>query len=235
MKVFRLPEQRAALLFDMDSTLYTHREYALSQIDLPVEKLARLRGKTFEEMKDAINRYRENWGAANQGEKISLGNIFKSFGVSIEESIRWREDLYEPERYLGPDRKLRFSLNALAPLFALAVVTNNPVSIARRTLARLGVEDLFKVIVGLDTCGVSKPHEAPFRRAAELLGVPLTACVSVGDRYDIDIALPLELGMGGILVDGVEDVYTLPDYLIRGGADTQEPAARGRPCGGCGP
>jgi phosphoglycolate phosphatase/putative hydrolase of the HAD superfamily len=37
----------------------------------------------------------------------------------------------------------------------------------------------------------------------------------VGDRYDIDIALPLELGMGGILVDGVEDVYRLP-ALIRG-------------------
>ncbi|MDR2796887.1 MAG: HAD family hydrolase, partial [Treponema sp.] len=32
---------------------------------------------------------------------------------------------------------------------------------------------------------------------------------SVGDRYDMDIALPLSLGMGGILVDGVEDVYHL--------------------------
>ena len=39
--------------------------------------------------------------------------------------------------------------------------------------------------------------------------------LSVGDRYDIDIALPLELGMGGILVDGVEDVYRLPEILAR--------------------
>jgi phosphoglycolate phosphatase/putative hydrolase of the HAD superfamily len=72
------------------------------------------------------------------------------------------------------------------------------------------VADLFGALVGLDTCGVSKPHEAPFLRAAEILGVSPAACVSVGDRCDIDIALPLELGMGGILVDGVEDVYQLP-------------------------
>jgi phosphoglycolate phosphatase/putative hydrolase of the HAD superfamily len=48
-------------------------------------------------------------------------------------------------------------------------------------------------------------------RAAILCGAMPETCVSVGDRYDIDIALPLELGMGGILVDGVEDVYTLPE------------------------
>jgi phosphoglycolate phosphatase/putative hydrolase of the HAD superfamily len=70
---------------------------------------------------------------------------------------------------------------------------------------------------------VSKPHEAPFRKAVELLGIgalgseapslPLESCVSIGDRYDIDIALPLKLGMGGILVDGVEDVYGLGERL----------------------
>jgi phosphoglycolate phosphatase/putative hydrolase of the HAD superfamily len=41
----------------------------------------------------------------------------------------------------------------------------------------------------------------------ELLGVPPESCVSIGDRYDIDIATPLEMGMGGVLVTGVEDVY----------------------------
>jgi phosphoglycolate phosphatase/putative hydrolase of the HAD superfamily len=75
------------------------------------------------------------------------------------------------------------------------------------------VEEFFPAVVGLDTCGVSKPHEAPFIKTAELLGLPLNACVSIGDRYDIDLALPLELGMGGILVDGVEDVYGLPELL----------------------
>jgi phosphoglycolate phosphatase/putative hydrolase of the HAD superfamily len=209
MKTFSLPEKISAFLFDMDSTLYTNEEYARTQIDLPVERLAARRGKTFEEMRAEIGECRKKWAAAHQGKNISLGNLFRSFGVSIEESVRWREELYEPERYLTRDPALRSSLAALAPRYGLAVVTNNPVSVARRTLACLGIADLFPVVVGLDTCMVSKPHEAPFLKAAELLACPPSTCVSVGDRYDIDIALPLELGMGGILVDGVEDVYTL--------------------------
>jgi phosphoglycolate phosphatase/putative hydrolase of the HAD superfamily len=64
--------------------------------------------------------------------------------------------------------------------------------------------------VGLDTCLVSKPNELSLRKTVELLGADMAGCVAIGDRYDIDLALPLELGMGGILVDGVSDVYRLP-------------------------
>ncbi|MDR0584949.1 MAG: HAD family hydrolase [Treponema sp.] len=214
MKAYRLPPYCAAVLFDMDSTLYTHPEYQRSQLDLPVGRLARLRGKSFEEMNGEIARCREEWAAAHGGRKISMGKAFEAFGVSIAESVRWREELYEPERYLADDPRLCAALGKLAVRFALAVVTNNPVSIARRTLAALGASGFFRAIVGLDTCGVSKPHEAPFCKAAELCGAAAPFCVSVGDRYDIDIALPLELGMGGVLVDGVEDVYKLPDLLV---------------------
>ena len=33
MKIYRLPEQTGALIFDMDLTLYTCEEYARTQID----------------------------------------------------------------------------------------------------------------------------------------------------------------------------------------------------------
>ena len=212
MRVYALPRVCAAILFDMDSTLYTHPEYQQRQIDLPIERLARLRGKTFNEMSEEIARWRNAW-AEEHGAGISMGNAFAAFGVSIAESVRWREELYEPELYLAADSRLRAALAALAARFRLAVVTNNPASIARRTLAALGVADLFAAIVGLDTCGVSKPHEAPFRIAANCCGADSAACVSVGDRYDIDIALPLKMGMGGVLVDGAADVYRLPELF----------------------
>ena len=213
MKVFRLVGQCAAVMFDVDSTLYTNPEYARSQIDLPIKKLARLRGKTFDEMNDEIACFRKDWARDHDGQQISLGNIFAALGVGIDETIRWREELYEPERHLAEDGQLRSALEQLAARFALTVATNNPVSIASRTLCTLGVRGLFRGIVGLDTCGVSKPHKEPFMLAAMLCETVPESCVSVGDRYDIDIALPLELGMGGILVDGVEDVYKLPELL----------------------
>jgi len=214
MKIFSLPPNGVqALLFDMDCTLYTHDEYAQSQIDLPIECLARLQGKTFEKMSEEIAVFRKNWADDHDGKKLSLGNTFTHFGVSIEENIRWREELCQPEKYLVRDDELRYALIKLARRFSLALVTNNPVSVAVRTLSVLGVHDILQKIVGLDTLYLSKPHEKIFKEAAKLCGAPLELCVSAGDRYDIDIALPLELGMGGILVDGVEDVYKLPGFI----------------------
>ena len=216
MRVFRLPKKCAAILFDVDSTLYSNSAYAQSQIDLPIERLARRRRVSFDEMKKDVDAFREKWAGEHGGQSVSLANIFITFGVTIGESVTWREELCRPERYLAEDRRLRSALERLGSDFVLAVVTNSPVSVAVRTLSTLGVEGLFHAIVGLDTCGVSKPHEEPFMRAAVLCGAAPESCVSVGDRYDIDIALPLELGMGGILVDGVEDVYRLPELFIKG-------------------
>jgi phosphoglycolate phosphatase/putative hydrolase of the HAD superfamily len=217
------------LIFDMDGTLYSHAEYLASQTELPLRRLARFHGKTYGAMKAEFDAYRAAWEREHRGrpgeEKISMGNAFRAFGIPIEESVRWREELYQPERYLTKDPPLRAALLRLsgngspgpspreAP-FLLAVLTNNPVSIARRTLRCLGVEDCFSAVTGLDTCMISKPHPVPFRLAAESLGLPPERCVSIGDRYEIDIALPLEMGMGGILTEGAEDLYTLPDLLL---------------------
>jgi phosphoglycolate phosphatase/putative hydrolase of the HAD superfamily len=208
MKLYKLPSPIRSFIFDMDGTLYTHHAYLQSQIDGITNRLAQVRGETFEETKAAVEAYREK--KALEGRKISLGNALEFFGISIAESVRWREELIEPARFLSEDGELKKTLGLLAEKCSLALVTNNPVLVARKTLACLGVAGLFPVVIGLDTCGVSKPHAEPFRKAAELLGVPPEACVSIGDRYDIDLALSLELGMGGILVDGVEDVYALP-------------------------
>jgi phosphoglycolate phosphatase/putative hydrolase of the HAD superfamily len=212
MKVYRIPPDSDAILFDMDSTLYTNEEYMRTQIENPVRRMADLRGLSLDVMEGEIEDYRKAW-TETHGEKISLTNTFRAFGVSLEESIRWREELYEPERFLKPDPLLREALEALRPSFSFALVTNNPVPVARRTLSALAVEDFFPIIVGLDTCRVSKPHPAPFLKALELLGTSPERCISVGDRYDFDLAPALELGMGAVLVDGVGDVYRLPGIL----------------------
>jgi phosphoglycolate phosphatase/putative hydrolase of the HAD superfamily len=220
MKVYKLPAELSApaLLFDMDCTLYTHDEYAKTQIDLPIKRLAQLKGKTFEQMNDEVSLYRKNWAKDHNGQAVSLSNALLAFGVSMEENINWRDELFRPEDYLAQDFQLRCVLQVLASRFRLAVVTNNTVSVAVRTLSVLGVDDLLQKIVGLDTVKVSKPDKIHFLKAAELCGTPPQQCISVGDRYDIDIALPLEMGMGGILVDNVEDVYKLPDLFAASNA-----------------
>jgi phosphoglycolate phosphatase/putative hydrolase of the HAD superfamily len=213
MKLYHIPDRVSGLIFDMDGTLYTHHEYAEHQNIVLIQRLAELRHRSYEEMRFQIDEYRRAWALAHRGETLSLGNTMMAFGIPIEESIRWRSELIHPEHYLSPDPQLRETLLAMSRQARLAVVTNNPTDIARRTLTTLGVLDLFSSIVGLDTFKASKPHDQSFLKAAQDLHAPVSACVAVGDRYDIDIAMPLQLGMGGILVDGVEDVHRILTIL----------------------
>ena len=213
MHMYRRPQQLKAIIFDIDSTLYSHKEYALQQNQIQIHHYAQLEGICDQEAFQRIEATRRNWEEKSGGKALSLGNTFVHLGYQIEESIRWREELLEPADFLTRDYKLVTTLENLGQHYQLACITNNPVLVGRKTLAALGVEDFFPLVIGLDTCKVSKPHPAPFLLAVEKLGCRAEECLSVGDRFNIDIELPLELGMGGFLVDGVEDVYQLPQLL----------------------
>jgi FMN phosphatase YigB (HAD superfamily) len=213
MEIFSLPERVRALVLDIDGTLYSHPGYAESQVRVLVERLARERSWTMEETLARVAAAEREWTASRGGGRTSLGNAFTALGVPIETSVRWREELIRPEGHLSPDRLLRKALESLSASRALACLTNNPGSIGRRTLEALGVSDLVPVVLGLDATGKSKPEREPFIAVLDALGLPARDCVSVGDRMDIDINPALGLGMGGILVRGVEEVLLLPGFL----------------------
>ena len=213
MKIYSIPQNLKTIIFDIDGTLYTSPEYVFEQIDVQIRHFAALRKISEQEARELIYNYRRKWSLEHNGKKISLGNTFTAFGISIEESIKWRNALMEPEKYLKKDIKLRKALLNLKQTYKLICVTNNPVNAAFRTLQTIGIDDVIPDIIGLDTCFKSKPNREVLERAAKDTNAVFSECLSVGDRYDIDLALPLELGMGAILVDGAEDVCRLQEIL----------------------
>lgn len=214
MKIYKIPQNLKAIIFDIDSTLYTNDAYAFEQVDCQVREFAKLRGITSSEARKMVADYRRKFAEEHGGSKVSLGNTLLAFGIPIDQSVEWRCRLLEPSDFLSTDKKLRDEMKILSGHFKLICVTNNPVLPARKTLQAIGVSDFFPEIVGLDTCFKSKPAVEPFMTALKLLDVNTDECLSVGDRYDLDIALPLEIGMGGILVNGVEEVYQLTKSVI---------------------
>lgn len=213
MTLYSIPRKLRTIIFDIDGTLYTSSAYVFEQVDAQVRHLAHIRGKDEDAVRKEIFDYRKRWAAEHGGKKISLGNTLTAFGIPIEESIRWRETLLAPEKFLQRDPRLAAVLDELAGKYRLICVTNNPVAAARKTLDVLGVSAQLPDIIGLDTCMKSKPAPEMLLLAAERTGAALDECLSVGDRYDIDLALPLEMGMGAVLVSGAEDVYSLPEIL----------------------
>ena len=215
MKVLALADQPHALIFDLDNTLYTNPEYAAFQEDALMERLGLELGIGADAAAARIAALRAERTAAGLG-KTSLGRLFAALGVEISTSVRWREECYEPEKWLPRDRRLDRALESLAKRFAIALVTNNPRLVGEKSLAALGVRKRFSVLVGLDDTFAGKPAPEPFSLVAQRLGLQPAACVSIGDRFDVDLAPAMELGMGAILVDGVEDVYGLPELFASG-------------------
>lgn len=220
MKIYKIPSDLRAFIFDIDSTLYTNHAYAFEQVDCQVRQFAKERGISVDEARRMVAEYRKQFAAEHNGSKVSLGNTLLSFGVPIEQSVQWRRELLEPADFLRRDEKLIDELKILQKKYQLICVTNNPVLPARKTLDALGISDFFPEIVGLDTCFKSKPALEPFETAVERLskssesGIKAENCIAIGDRYDMDIALPLKMGMGGILVNGVEEVYQIHKNVL---------------------
>ena len=215
MKTYNIPKDVKGIIFDIDGTLYTNVKYVFEQVDVQVRHFAKIKNISVDEARKMVASYKKQWAENHKGEKISLAKTMSAFGIPVAESIEWRKVLINPGDFLSYDEKLVNTLENLKSKYKMICVTNNPVFTARKTLEAIGISDFFPEIIGLDSTGLSKPHYLPFSMALEKLGLEAKNCIAVGDRYNIDIELPVNMGMGGILVDGVEDVYLIQnsDFL----------------------
>ena len=196
----------------MDGTLYENLDYYRFQESSQIERLAGFLKKSLQEATELL-------GAAREARRTtglpstSMANHFLALGVDMPSIIRWREEALIPDEWLKPDPKLDQVLGLLATRYRLALLTNNPQSVGQASLQALGVARHFETVVGLDNTGKSKPSHEPFKAVCSSLNLPPAACVSIGDRQDVDIEPALALGMGGILVKNVQEVYELPALL----------------------
>lgn len=215
MKVYSLPFSVRGLIFDLDSTLYEHPDYARSQVESQIELLARRWNRDPAELQLEIYQKEAEWTRSRGGRKPSFGNLLlEVYGIDIAESVRLREEAIHPERWLQSDPRLRRTLLALHQRYSMVLLTNNPSSIGQRSLRALDLQDCFDAVVGLETTLKSKPSPEPFWEALRVLNVAAKEAVSIGDRYAVDIEVPLRMGMGGILVEGLEDTRNLDQVLL---------------------
>ena len=114
MKIHKIPQTIQTLIFDIDSTLYTNSAYAYEQVDCQVREFAKLKNLTSDEARKLVFDFRKKFAEENGGKKISLGNLLTNFGISIEQSVKWRNDLMRPEDFLVCDEKLICELQILS-------------------------------------------------------------------------------------------------------------------------
>jgi putative hydrolase of the HAD superfamily len=109
-------------------------------------------------------------------------------------------------------------LEHLAGRYRLGVVSNSDGTVAA-TLAQLGLDRWFPVIVDSEVVGVAKPDPGIFRHALDALGSVPERTVYVGDSYALDARGALNAGLRPILLDphalhrhrGVECIASLAE------------------------
>jgi len=90
-------------------------------------------------------------------------------------------------------------LAALNDRYRLAVVTTRGMAEAEAFLNQYDLRDVFDVLVTRESTWRLKPHPAPIRHAARLLGVPTDRCVMVGDTT-VDVKAARRAGAWAVAV-----------------------------------
>lgn len=205
LKYCALPETIRGLVIDVDETLYTSPEYTRLRHELLVNKAADALGMAPKRLRARINEYRKDVLDAKRGNhdtEVSYSEVLRHLGVTAEAEIRWREEMYFPERYLRPNVDLQNSLTKLDSAIRVVALSNNPTSVARRAIASLGIDSAFAAVVGVDQFVQAKPHVAGFLLAIERLRCDADEIIGIGDRFEVDVLPIVAQGGGGAVVSG---------------------------------
>lgn len=103
----------------------------------------------------------------------------------------------------------------LSSRFKLAVVTTRQRREAETFLKAADIASYFPVVITRSDVWFIKPHPAPIRQAARKLGIPVAACLMVGDTM-LDMRSARRAGARAV---GVLTGYDEYDELMRAGAE----------------
>lgn len=92
------------------------------------------------------------------------------------------------------------ALTALAG-YRLGVLSNSDTAYQRDKLARLGLGEVFDVVLGTDLAGAAKPEPAAFLAGCAALGTDPAETAYVGDLLDVDAFGAAAAGLRGVWLD----------------------------------
>ncbi len=202
-----------AICFDLDGTLVDTDDAYVRKISRYLRPIRRILPQM---NPDAVSRKAV---LAGEGPTNKLLGILDS--LHLDEALRpFLHGLHYVRGESRGDRVglipgVRTLLNTLFPDYPLAVVTAREKFSADEILSHLELRTFFQSVVAAGTCRRTKPHPAPICFAALQMGVPVEACLVVGDTT-VDILAGTAAGAQTV---GVLCGFGEQDEFVRSGAN----------------
>lgn len=200
------------IIFDLDGTLYESPRFAAAIQNAAANYIAKV---TAIDPASACSIIAETRCRLTEelNEIPTLSAVCSELGGNIRELHAFFESNLTPETYLSKDQRVLSLLQNLHNEISLYIYTNNNRALTTRILNHLGLSTFFRRIYTIDDTWTSKPDKATLERILEEAGLTPSQALFVGDRYDVDLRLPEQIGCPVHLSQNIEQLLRLGELL----------------------
>jgi len=197
-----------ALLFDLDGTLYVSTPLGNEIWLAACRYIADLKGIEMEAAGLLLREAKTRLSAIS-GTDTPLSETCIELGGDLRELHRRFAKEIDPAPFLTRDERVVELLKLLGTKFELYIYTNNNPVLTAAITGFLGIDRLFRQVFTIDDFWRPKPNRQALTEIIRRIGRTPEECLFVGDRYDVDLRLPAEMGCGVFLVKNTEELLPL--------------------------
>ena len=185
------------VIFDLDDTLYSEKQYIKSGFYAVAEYL---------EKAEAFNKL---WNYFKEG-KLAIDTYLKEIGQMDKKAAClhvYREHMPDIALY---DNVADLIDKLKRENIEIGIITDGRPSGQRKKLLALGLDKMIKDIIITDELGgeqFRKPCDIAFRIMQKRWKIPFEQMMYIGDNYNKDFQAPKQLGMQWLYVDNGEGLY----------------------------
>jgi HAD superfamily hydrolase (TIGR01549 family) len=206
------PAEIRGIVFDLDGTLYVCDRFAAEIQAAAAAYIAGVRRITQAEAGLLITATRQML-AEESGMVQTISAVIRELGGSVQELHRFFERTLQPEALLVRDERVIRLMEHLAGRFSLYIYTNNNRVLTARIMNYLGLDHAVHGIFTIEDAWRSKPDEEMVNRVLDEIGLSPNEVLFVGDRYDVDLRVPEQLGCPVYLSQNLEQLLRLKNLL----------------------
>jgi HAD superfamily hydrolase (TIGR01509 family) len=188
----------SAIGFDLDNTLYDQEQHVLPFFFAAAAQLGAETGLDPLLLEGTLH---DEWKTVGPSHPKLFNIVLERHGVCSQRRVRMLVEMYHGcvgplELYPG----VQTVLERLSGRFDLFLVTDGNAAMQRRKIERLGIGQLFRVVVLSAELGMPKPDPELFLSAVRRLGHQPVNCLFVGDNPKCDIVGGAHAGMRTVRV-----------------------------------
>ena len=195
-----------AVVFDLDDTLISEKEYIRSGFKVVAKKIA------VEHNLNENDVYELMYETFNEDSKNVFNRVLDKLGIQYE--IDYIKELINCYREHMPDIKLyddaKYIIETLHQKgFKLGMITDGYKVTQRNKLKVLDIDSYFEYIVVTDELGREfwKPHSKPYEIIKDKLNLDYENMVYIGDNVSKDFVTANKLGINTIHINREDNIY----------------------------